>query len=105
GLCWCSSFSCSAGRSRKQSTGAGRDDLARFRISRLTERVRLARRCKRAPPLKLAARLRPEGLGKDAPLGRHIERSVTIAITPILSGAPLQRVPSVPPRPRRGPRS
>jgi hypothetical protein len=26
------------------------------------------------------------GLGKDAPLGRQIERSLTIVITPILSG-------------------
>jgi hypothetical protein len=26
------------------------------------------------------------GLGKDAPLGRHLERSGTIVITPILSG-------------------
>jgi hypothetical protein len=26
------------------------------------------------------------GLGKDAPLGRHIERSGTIIVTPILSG-------------------
>jgi hypothetical protein len=26
------------------------------------------------------------GLGKDAPLGRHIERSGTIVTTPILSG-------------------
>jgi hypothetical protein len=27
-----------------------------------------------------------QGLGKDTPLGRHIERSGTIMVTPILSG-------------------
>src|SRR5262249_42872356 len=44
-----------------QSTGAGRGDRAGFRISRLTERVRLARRCKRTPSEVYAAVEAPKG--------------------------------------------
>jgi hypothetical protein len=45
--------------------------IARFPTSRATERH---------PPDVMFM------LGKDAPLGRDIERSVTIVITPVLSG-------------------